>query len=59
MVNKIKIIDDLKSIQEEVFCDYCEYCRLSGDCTGAIDKKPCNMFKKVIEEFEKRLDVEE
>lgn len=58
-MKKIAIIQTLKEIQEQVFCDYCEYCRLSGECPQPLEQKTCNIFKKVIEDFEKRLDVEE
>jgi hypothetical protein len=55
-MNKKEIIDTLNNIYEDVFCDYCEYCKLDGDCECSIEEKTCNKFKQVIQEIEERLE---
>lgn len=56
MLEKTEIINTLKQIHEDVFCFYCECCRLDGECPENVDDKVCNRFKKIIDEIESRLE---
>lgn len=55
-MEKKEIVETLKQIHEDVFCFYCECCRLDGECPENIEDKTCTKFQKIIDEIEKRLD---